>query len=264
MSAISCVQLSHRGLLRLTGNDVSSFLQGLLTNDIRKLNNSPIIYALFLNNRGRIVEDLILRRKGACEFLVECDLGSRLELKRKFEMYRMHKQVTIEPADTPIYFINNGEYENAVADPRVVDFGCRLLSEIPPNCCKMSLADYQKRRYEFGIAEGRVETGDQLPLVMNGDIMNGISEDKGCYIGQELTARSLHTLFTRKRVVPFTCKGKVSGNVVDETGKKVGRVIACEGGFGIAILKLSASNLSTEQGPITPYFPKWWPKNLKT
>lgn len=66
---------------------------------------------------------------------------------------------------------------------------------------------YNERRFSFGIPEGAAEMAGELPLYMNADLLNGVSGNKGCYIGQELTARALHAPQIKKRVLPFSCTG---------------------------------------------------------
>ncbi|KAK6059891.1 glycine cleavage T-protein barrel domain protein [Cooperia oncophora] len=89
-----------------------------------------------------------------------------------------------------------------------------------------------------------------------------ISLDKGCYIGQELTARTAHTGVIRRRIVPFKCDKNVKGTVM-QGDRKVGEVISCGNGHGLALIVLNAFGqaLSVEGSPIVVFKPSWMPES---
>lgn len=115
---------------------------------------------------------------------------------------------------------------------------------------------------EHGIAEGCEELGGLLPFQINGDFLNMVSLDKGCYIGQELTARSAHTGVIRRRILPVKCVSPLKRrSIITQDDKKVGQVISCGSVFGLALLSLSAfgRSLTVEGLPVVPYKPSWMP-----
>ncbi|VDM24410.1 unnamed protein product [Toxocara canis] len=252
------VRLVQRALLSLQGKDTRELLQGLTTSDMRLLGKGGALYTLLLNSRGRIEYDLIVYERGN-GFLVECDSQKREVLKRVLEMYRMHKKVTIEPSNENVFFVE-GACDGAVADPRVPAFGNRLIAE----CCSPSdVSSYEERRFEFGIAEGGMELRGALPVYRNADLMNGVSGDKGCYLGQEVTAQTLRSTI-KKRVLPFTCDGAAKGRIVDfDRRTNMGEVLACNGHRGIALLRLDNGDVSRclKAGDVSirAFIPSWWP-----
>ncbi|GBG88200.1 hypothetical protein CBR_g46688 [Chara braunii] len=183
-----------------------------------------------------------------------------------------------------------------VRDPRLGSLGFRGIfpaKERPPSADadkEVGEERYRLWRYENGVAEGpaEIEKGEAFPLEYNLDQLNAISYEKGCYVGQELTARTHHRGVVRKRLVPLRLEQPSgSGNlqsvsaaihatgdvgVLDVvTGKQVGRVVALEGKTGIGILRLQAAfredaQLKLEPSELTqvrviPSRPSWWPEH---
>ncbi|VDK48941.1 unnamed protein product, partial [Cylicostephanus goldi] len=181
------IGLTHRSILILKGTDSLSLLQGLITNDVKKLLPSTGIAALFLNTKGRIVDDVIISRDNE-DVLVECTASNRGDLKKFLEKYRMRKAVEIVESKENVLF-STEEMPGSILDPRFPSLGRRVYSE---DTGQESLADYHERRIKYGLAEGCAELATLLPFQANGDLLNMISFDKGCYIGQELTARTAH------------------------------------------------------------------------
>ncbi|VDM97709.1 unnamed protein product [Thelazia callipaeda] len=268
MTAGKMYRLGHRGLLRLKGKDVMQFLQGLVTNDIRHLADGQAQYALMLNSRGRVVEDFILYRQ-ADDVLVESDRNKQADLQKLLELYKVHKDVSIDlEMKSYLYHMDSiADGSGAVKDPRVPSFGMRILRESIPDDEILDGNAYHERRFDFGIPEGTSELSGELPLSMNADIMNGISSDKGCYLGQEMTARAINALEIRKRLLPFTCKGVVTGPLIDNEGRHEGRVVACNGRKGLALVPylrdINRTTYMTKNGNIEIFWPFWWPSKLR-
>ncbi|VDK68296.1 unnamed protein product [Litomosoides sigmodontis] len=256
--------LRHRGLLRAKGKDTFQFLQALVTNDIRRLEDGRAQYALLLNSRGRIVEDLILYRQ-ADEILIESDRSSQSKLRKLLEMFKVHKDVTIEEeTGSRVYHADNVTNDTpGIEDPRVPSFGKRILSKTLPDDQTTNENAYRERRFDFGIPEGPNELAGELPLFMNADIMNGISANKGCYLGQELTARALNAPEIRKRLLPFTCRSMITGPLISSKGERAGRVIACTGSKGLALVPVSRNipltYFQSKSENIEVFLPSWWP-----
>uniref|UniRef100_A0A1I7WP16 GCV_T domain-containing protein n=1 Tax=Heterorhabditis bacteriophora TaxID=37862 RepID=A0A1I7WP16_HETBA len=252
--------LSHRAVLLFKGPDSPSLLQGLLTNDIRLLSPSNGIAAFLLNNRGRIIDDLLLWRHED-DILVECSSSFRDDLKKICEKYRMRKKVDVVELNERVLFATNTDRISQLLDPRFPSFGSRMYGK---HEVTGRIEDYHSLRRQFGIAEGRDELEGLLPFQANGDLLNMVSLDKGCYIGQELTARTAHTGVIRRRILPFRTREPVKGDVKDEHGKKVGQVISSGENIGIALLSLSSFSRPLNVGttPIVPFQPSWLPNDV--
>lgn len=182
-----------------------------------------------------------------------------------------------------------------INDPRNNHFGYKMISTIqsidelicrlnemdPSSEWKISKVDedrYRSFRYQYGIGEGILDfpAESSLPFDANGDILNGISFQKGCYIGQELTARTYHTGVIRKRVMPIKIidppiesdQMLQMQNIIDTQGKTVGRFRSNYGNQGLAILKFdsilsdSKLKLSSTGHRIQTWRPFWWPESI--
>lgn len=167
-------------------------------------------------------------------------------------------------------------------DPRLASLGHRLLLKdsdsltcnIPNSCNMVDMSSYVYRRCILGISEGveDMPVGKCIPLEYNLDYLHGVSFHKGCYIGQELTARTHHTGVIRKRVLPLQFSGEiVKGEgedfvvVKNDAGKTVGKVIRSNNGVGMGLMRLqesfAAQSLKANEATITVFKPKWWPQD---
>merc|ERR1719266_1315628 len=131
--------------------------------------------------------------------------------------------------------------------------------------------DYQVLRYRQGIPEGSLEIppGKCTPLEYNIEYMHGVSFHKGCYIGQELTARTHHTGVIRKRILPLTLSQPVSEEDLEQglknvDGKSAGKVVAVEGNLGLGVVRLKEGldnpTITLGKAEVTVRKPSWWPK----
>jgi len=302
--------LTHRALLCLSGKDTFPLLQGLLTNDVQLLENSgSCIYSFLLNVKGRILYDLLLFQVGNSKesptIYIECDRAIRPDLAKLFKMYKLKRKVDISLCDDivpwavlPSSYLSPNTTGNppvtlgvghadkvitSVVDPRLPQLGWRLLLpaqvscvDVVPDAALIESPAYAARRYYYGIAEGGIELppGNCLPLESNGTFLNAISFTKGCYIGQELTARTQHVGVTRKRMMPvvFSSDNHTSSNedtVKNTANKNCGKVRGVSGKYGIALLRLpdvlgesKRPLTSLKEDNITGTFdtsiPHWW------
>lgn len=223
--------------------------------------------------KGRIVHDVLVYSRSKDSYLIEVDQSACSSLERMLKVYRLRRKINISPIKLDVGFTVD-PISDSVKDPRVPNFGRRVLGDFSGG--QPNNSAYLMRRLEWGIAEGPDELADQIPLNANGDIMNGINFDKGisntlldyclgCYVGQELVARTYHTGIVRRRIVPFKCEEPVSGNIVGEDGKKQGRVIKSVENCGIGLLPIQSLNEKLFAGKISisAYRPDWWPKSIE-
>ncbi|XP_063159358.1 putative transferase CAF17, mitochondrial [Candoia aspera] len=301
----ACFPLSHRALLRLQGPEALPFLQGLLTNDVTRLAEvggaAPrALYAHALSVQGRCLYDVIAYRvrenkQEESHILLECDATLLDNFQKHLKLYKIRRKLNITPCvdlclwavvpKEPSEDVPEQDAGRAVVltpDPRVNLMGWRLITskdtnplEIVPGSQIGDPKDYHRHRYRQGIPEGvkDLPPGTALPLESNLVYLNGISFTKGCYVGQELTARTHHMGVIRKRLLPIQLSPPVpfeslaeGTEIVTGLGKSAGRFRAGEGEFGIALLRLATANeplrlrqASDSQVTVTASIPKWWP-----
>lgn len=281
-------QLKTRSIIQVSGPDASQFLQGLMTNDIRHLeeDSEKSMYCMFLNTQGRVLYDTIIynsHEKGS--YLIECDTKCSSALVKHLSMYRVRRKVSValnESLKSWVFFNQPQESfcNGAIVtkDPRTCELKWRVIAspgQIEESNLRFVAEDeYTKLRYQLGIGEGVTDLppGKSFPLECNCDYLHGVSFHKGCYIGQELTARTHHTGVIRKRLMPIhfekpvTIDTAASESIVrNENGRNVGKLrgIAPASTFGLALLRiqesLSSSRLEIDSNVVSTHRPRWWP-----
>ncbi|OCT73806.1 putative transferase CAF17 homolog, mitochondrial [Xenopus laevis] len=298
LSGRCCPLSERRGLLQLRGTDPAVFLQGLITNDIQRLAEGAL-YAHILNVQGRSLFDVFLYRpptghNETSAILLECDIAAMEPIQKHLNLYNFRRKVTISPCpELSVWGIISAskkqdtqtpELSSSVicsADPRVDVMGFRLVApsgENPKNLFPEtetgSYREYTKHRYEQGVPEGvqDIPPGVALPLESNLVYMNGISFSKGCYLGQELTARTHHTGVIRKRLLPVQLSSSLpaeaeGADILTSAGKPAGKYRAGDGDVGLALLRIAHINeellLKLSNGPsvsVKASVPEWWPQ----
>lgn len=167
--------LSDRALIRLSGEDVRGFLDGLVTN---RLDTLPA-YAALLTPQGKVIADFIVWGDGD-DLLLDCDATAAEALEKRLAMYRLRRAITIaREVGLAVHWSPDGDN-----DPRLPALGRRWLA--PPGEATSGWLDHRLR---LGVTEGAAELGDLLWLECNADELNGVSFNKGCFVGQENTAR---------------------------------------------------------------------------
>lgn len=183
MKRMSNSTLIDRALIRLSGEDVRGFLQGLITNDV--LGELPV-YAGLLSPQGKALFDFIVWADGD-DLLLDCEREAADDLARRLTLYRLRRPISIFREEMlAVHWSHGGE--TGVPDPRLPELGRRWLG--PPDGGDASAA-WRRHRLALGVAEGRAELGSDrtLWLETNAAELNGVSFTKGCYVGQENTAR---------------------------------------------------------------------------
>ena len=176
--------LINRALIRLSGEDVRGFLQGLVTNDTS--GNLPV-WAALLTAQGKALFDFLIWGDGD-DVLIDCEREVAGDLAKRLTLYRLRRAITIErEEELCVHWAPEGDL--GVVDPRLSELGQRWLAPADPG--DGADARWQARRLALGVTEGRAELGDgtTLWLECNAAELNGVSFTKGCYVGQENTAR---------------------------------------------------------------------------
>ena len=167
--------LIDRTLIRLSGENVLGFLDGLVTN---KLDTLPV-YAALLTPQGKVIADFIVWEDSA-DVLLDCDAAVAEALEKRLAMYRLRRTIAIARDEAlAVHWSPDG-----ANDPRLPALGNRWLA--PPG---EAANGWLEHRLRLGVCEGAAELGDLLWLECNADELNGVSFNKGCFVGQENTAR---------------------------------------------------------------------------
>ena len=183
-AATSATMLADRAVIRLAGEDVRGFLQGLLTNDVT---GALPVYAGLLTPQGKALWDFIVWHDDARDdaLLIDCEADEAEALARKLRMYRVRRPLVIEVAPTlAVHWTRDGS--GGWPDPRDVRLGRRWIA--PPAA---PVDGWHAHRLSLGIVEGARELGQDASLWLeaNAEAQHGVSFTKGCYVGQENTAR---------------------------------------------------------------------------
>ena len=252
MSDATVHSLAHRALVRVGGGGAAGFLQDLLTADIAGLPEATARHCALLTPQGRVLFDLVAAREGDT-VLLECDRDRRGELLAKLGLYRMRLPVEIEEDGRAVMAAEGGPagIGGGHRDARFGGGVVRFHSEDPPPA-GAGADDWKRLRWMDGIAEGAAEIppGKALPLEMRLDLDGGIGFEKGCYIGQEVTARTRHRGLVKRSYVPVRTDGPVAAPApVQAGGRDAGTLLsAVDGGDGGGMLGLASIRLEHLSG----------------
>jgi folate-binding protein YgfZ len=196
--------LIDRAILRLSGESVRDFLQGLVTNDLDLLGPGKPIWAGLLTAQGKALFDFILWADGD-DVLVDCEADQAEALARRLTLYRLRRPITIAREEgLCVHWAIEGE---GPYDPRLPALGRRWLGP-----CGEAASGWREHRLSLGVTEGVAELGSDktLWLEANAAELNGVSFAKGCYVGQENTARMNYRSKVNRRlvVVPAEAPGE--------------------------------------------------------
>lgn len=176
--------LTDRAVIRLSGEDVRGFLQGLVTNDVA--GDLPI-WAGLLTPQGKALFDFLIWADGG-DVLIDCELAQVDALVRRLSIYRLRRPITIGRDDElAVHWSPDGD--KGVPDPRLAALGRRWIGQ-----ADQAARGWHAHRLSVGVVEGAAELGQDktLWLECNAREQNGVSFTKGCYVGQENTARMHH------------------------------------------------------------------------
>ncbi len=236
--------LDDRAVLRIAGADARSFLQGLLTHDVALLSPERPLYAGLLSAQGKALFDMILF-DGGDSVLIDVAANRAEALAKRLTLYRMRKAVTIEPALLHVHAGWAGDEAGHTPDPRTDALGSRWLAPEPAAGTEGAAA-YEAHRLATGVP-GSADIGEDelLWLETGADLLDGVSFTKGCYVGQENTARMHYRDNVRRRLVPVRLAGAVAPGadygIKDDAGRATGTLRSALGNLGMAHLRLEAA-----------------------
>lgn len=194
---IAGTQLADRAVLRLSGDDVHGFLQGLVPADVTALSPTMPIWTGLLTAQGKALFDFLLWDDGEA-VLIDAEADQVEALARRLTMYRLRRAIEIAPSDLGVHWSPIADADTTDHDPRLPALGRRWLG--PPGD---PVTGWLQHRLSLGVTEGVRElgSGDTLWLECNARELGGVSFVKGCYVGQENTARMHHRAKVNRRLV---------------------------------------------------------------
>ena len=226
--------MSERTVYRISGNDHVTFLQNLVTNDVGKVKDS-LVWAALLTPQGKYLADFFLV-PDIDGILLDVDKGLAPGLAQRLNMYRLRANVTIAETDIDVARGVDDTPEGAFQDPRDPSLGWRAYDG------RTGLsADWDTLRVKAGVPESGIELvpNESYPLEQRFEALNGVDFKKGCYVGQEVTARMKHKTELRKGLARVTVQGAADSGtpLVNEAGKEAGTLFTQADGAGLAYLR---------------------------
>jgi len=294
MTEQTYVVLEDRGVLAIAGDDARTFLQGLISNDINKVSATRAIHAALLTPQGKYLHDFFIAETPDGGLLMDCERARLEDLAKRLKLYKLRAKATIEDQSEQwrIAALPGGAGTAALdsdagtaqvkdggvlfTDPRLAALGARAI--LPADSAEATLsglgltagdrAAYDILRLDLGVPDGsRDMVVDKSILLESGfDELNGVDWKKGCYMGQELTARTKYRGLIKKRLLPVEIVGPLpeAGTPITLDGKEVGEVrstaTAGSGGRGLALIRLEhleAGPFDAAGAKITPRKPDW-------
>ena len=206
MKIFNMYLLNDRSTFRIYGNETFEFLQSLVTADITPLKENKAVASCLLSAQGRVMYDFLLYPEGNDEFscVVDCHYLEKDDLIKKISMYKLRSDVEIEDNINLNVAASASKDTYFILDPRHKDMPYRyLINKNNKNLLKDKDSEYLKSRLNLCISEGPKEIlrGEALPLDFWMDKTNQVSFSKGCFIGQEVTARIFHKNKIRRRLI---------------------------------------------------------------
>jgi folate-binding protein YgfZ len=261
--------LTGRGVVEVTGEDRVGFLQGLVSNDVSKVVPGVAIWAALLTPQGKWLADFFVMADGD-RLLLDVEAAQAPMLVQRLSRFRLRAKVALRDASTEFSVMaawNGSEVPQgmlAAPDPRLPEAGWRILAAVPP-VVDAAEADWDLHRLRLGLPDGSRDLEPEKSVLLEGgfDELGGVSWTKGCYMGQELTARTKYRGLLKRRIFPVSMVGDLPpfGTPVLRDGVEVGELRSTRDGFGLALLRIDAvaegAVLSAGGARLTPRVPGW-------
>lgn len=292
MTELSFSLLNDRGIIAIEGADARDFLQGLISNDITRVSPHQAIHGALLTPQGKYLHDFFIAQVGD-KILLDCEKARAADLLKRLSLYKLRAKVTLseETDDYSVAVLYGQTIEKMLGlegapgtaketgggalfiDPRLAAVGARAI--LPKDTAEQTLkdagsqpgefSDYDALRITLGLPDGsRDLVVEKSILLENGfDELGGVDWNKGCYMGQELTARTKYRALIKKRLLPVTIEGEAPapGTPIMAGEKEAGEMRSHQGKVGLAILRLEHLDkdtpLTAGEAIITPKKPDW-------
>ena len=282
MSALLYVPLEDRGVVSVDGPEAGPFLQGLISNDIERVTDARCVYAALLTPQGKFLHDFFVLRRGA-GYLLDCEGPRTGDLGRRLMAYRLRADVALADATEDFRVIalfggDGGAFDlpagegsampcaggTLMRDPRGGALGYRAVLPVGADMdvleqagfARGSPADYERHRIAMGAPDGSrdMEVGRATLMECGFEALNGVDFEKGCYVGQELTARTKHRGLVRRRLARVSLEGPLppAGTPIVAGEREVGEIRSGLGAAALAVLRLERIASAAEAGtPLT-------------
>jgi folate-binding protein YgfZ len=258
---VHLASLPDRGVIEIAGDDRVSFLQGLVSNDVTLAAPDRAIWAALLTPQGKWLADFFILSDGA-RLLLDVERGQAAGLVQRMARFRLRAKVTLQDRSDTLHvhaaWAGTPDLPaDAVAapDPRLEAAGLRIIatSLLPANATPA-----------LGLPNGSADLESEKTVLLEAgfDELQGISWSKGCYMGQELTARTKYRGLLKRRLVPVAIDGAAPapGTPVLHDGAEVGAMRSARGAIGLALLRLDAAaagDLRCGETRLHPVIPAW-------
>ncbi len=272
MAVPSFCTLCTRTVLEITGAEAENFLQGLITNDISRVDQSHAVYAALLTPQGKILFDFFISQPQPKIFWLECSLDQSADLIKRLMFYKLRADVEIKPlpdnyqvaciwGDGADRLFANGAAGTAGSlmggfgyiDPRTAQAGVRLIAKAEvlaqeTKTTSLNVVDaaaYTEHRVKLGLADSDADIGSsqRFPHECNLDMTNGVDFSKGCYVGQEVVSRMHHKQAARKRILAISSKQPLTAGTAILAGEKsIGEVLTSTGMHALAAIRLDRAD----------------------
>lgn len=246
--------LTGRATLRLEGADARPFLQGLVSNDVMRADARTAVFAALLTPQGKVLFDLLISGQGT-GLRLECAADRAEALAATLQRYRLRAKVTIAPGEEAVAALWGTktlpplpEGVAAFADPRLAAMGFRLygppaeLESPPPGTFAATASGYLAHRLAEGVPEGACDLVPEQAFLLecNAEELHGVDFRKGCYVGQELTARMKHRGTARRRILLISGAEALPppGTAILEGAREIGVLHSRLGGQGLGTVRL--------------------------
>ena len=298
MTSKTFIVLGDRGVISVVGADASTFLQGLISNDINKVDSSHAIYATLLTAQGKFLHDFFIAAAPIGEgVLIDCERSRLEDLLRRLTMYKLRAAVDLTDVTNDFdvgAFLGPDALSEldlppepgaarplgggiVFTDPRIAEMGVRAILAAETGVTGLASEgftpgnpdDYRNLRLTLGLPDGShdIVVEKNFPLECGFEELNAIDYEKGCYVGQELTARTHHRGKIRKRLMPVVIDGPLpeAGTAVMHGDREVGEIRSGAEHRAIALIRIEPfeaaqqHNESFTAGPatVTPIKPDW-------
>ncbi len=274
-------RLRDRSVLEVAGADAGSLLQGLVSNDLDRLADRPALHAALLTPQGKYLFDFIVTAPGDVLWL-DVEAARLDELVRRLTLYRLRADATFTPrSDLAVYAVFDGAAPAVagaavdVVDPRLGALGRRVVgapATVEPALDAVAGAasydEWDRFRLALGVPDGSRDLEPEKALLLENGFaeLGGVDFDKGCFVGQELTARMRYRGTVRKRLVPVTLDGAAApGTPIRDGEIDVGELRSVAGDRGLALIRLdrwdkakeAGRPLQAETAVVAPRLPDW-------
>ncbi|NNE88890.1 MAG: folate-binding protein YgfZ [Silicimonas sp.] len=237
--------MSTRTVFRITGSDRETFLQNLVTNDVARAKEG-LVWTALLTPQGKYLADFFLLAEGDA-LLLDVDTGLAAGLAQRLTMYRLRADVKLEETKIAVARGTDETPKGAFPDPRDPSLGWRAYDGRSGE-----EADWDALRVAAGVPESGIELqpNESYPLEQRFEALNGVDFKKGCYVGQEVTARMKHKTELRKGLAKVRVQGAADPGtpILTADGKEAGTLYTQAGGAGLAYLRFDRATGTLSAG----------------